>query len=158
AADAGPGDGARRAALVRVVGRLLPDTAQADVRQVAEAAERLGAARTDGEAESLLSEVRLRVQQANRRTAERQAEQARRKAEAEAAEQAAAERAYVLDAVTAAFADIGYEVETGFETLTAQDGTVILTRDGWPDHAVKLKIDEPKTPVSGSFNPSEFTP
>ena len=134
-----------RATLVRVVGRLLPDTAEADVRHVAEAAERLGTARTDDEAESLLSEVRLRVQQANRRTAERQAEQARRRAEAEAAEQAAAERAYVMDAVTTAFADIGYEVEQGFETLTAQDGTVILTRDGWPDHAVKLKLDEPET-------------
>lgn len=134
-----------RATLVRVVGRLLPDTAEADVRHVAEAAERLGTARTDDEAESLLSEVRLRVQQANRWTAERQAEQARRRAEAEAAEQAAAERAYVMDAVTTAFADIGYEVEQGFETLTAQDGTVILTRDGWPDHAVKLKLDEPET-------------
>jgi hypothetical protein len=135
----------RRAALARVVGRLLPDTAEADVRHVAAAAERLGTARTEAEAESLLSEVRLRVQQANRRTAERQAEQARRTAEADAAEQAAAERAYVLDAVTTAFGDIGYEVEAGFETLTASDGTVILTRDGWPDHAVKLKIDEPKT-------------
>ncbi len=145
ASGGGAGDAGRRAALGRVVGRLLPDTADEDVRHVAEAAERLGGARTDGEAEGLLSEVRLRVQRANRRTAERQAAQARAKAEREAAEQARAERAYVLDAVRGAFGELGYEVEEGFETLTAQDGTVLLTRDGWPEHAVKLRVDEPNT-------------
>ena len=150
AAEAAQPDGGvrqeqRQLALTRVLARLLPDTEPADVRHVSEAAARLGAARPDGEAESLLSEVRLRVQQANRRTAERRAVQAREEAEKEAAEQAQAERDYVLQAVSTAFDDLGYEVEEGFETLTAQDGTVILTRDGWPDHAVKLRIDEPNT-------------
>lgn len=57
------------------------------------------------------------------------------------AAQERAEQRYVVDAITAAFGDMGYEVSEGFETLTARDGDVVLTRGDWPQHAVKLKVD-----------------
>jgi hypothetical protein len=66
----------------------------------------------------------------------------RRAAEREAAEQAEAERRYVLDSITAAFEGMGYEVDTGFETLTADDGTLVLTKGSWPDHSVKMRLDD----------------
>jgi hypothetical protein len=128
--------------LVRVLSRLAADTADADRRHVAEAAERVGSARGAAEAEGLLSEVRLRVQAANARTAERKALAERERATREAARQAEAERAYLLDAVTSAFGELGYEVDEGFETLTARDGEVILSKDAWPDHAIRMRVDD----------------
>jgi hypothetical protein len=122
--------------------RLAPDTTEADRRYVAEAAERVRAAATDGEAEGLLTEVRLRVQAANLHTAERHAEAAAVRARREAAERMATEREYLLNAVTEAFEELGYEVDEGFETLTAKEGALVLARDGWPDHAVKVLVDD----------------
>ncbi|HEY7482859.1 MAG TPA: response regulator receiver protein [Streptosporangiaceae bacterium] len=149
--ETAPASGADIAeALTRVVARLPPDTAEADHRSVAEAAERVARAATPNEAEGLLTEVRLRVQRANENTERRRAEAARAAAEQEAREQAEAERQYVLDAVTTAFADMGYEVDTGFETLTARDGEVLLTRGEWPQHAVKLKVDDASRASGGA--------
>lgn len=135
----------RAATLVRVLGRLAPDTSPADREFVAEAAGRLAHAGTDAEAEALLTEVRLRVRQANERTAARRAEQRRQAALRDAAAQAEAERRYVQDAVTAAFEELGYEVDTGFETLTARDGEVVLSRGAWPDHRVRMRVEDDRT-------------
>jgi hypothetical protein len=51
------------------------------------------------------------------------------------------QRRYVASAISAAFADLGYEVSEGFETLTAADGEAVLTRGDWPQHAVKVRVD-----------------
>lgn len=128
--------------LERVLARLLPDATDDDRRTVAEAARLIAEAPSEAEAEGILTEVRLRIQDANRRTEEHRAAERRRAAEREAAEQAEAERRYVLDSVTSAFEEMGYEVQTGFETLTAKDGAVVLTKGAWPDHSVKMRIDE----------------
>ncbi|HEU5157961.1 MAG TPA: response regulator receiver protein [Streptosporangiaceae bacterium] len=128
--------------LRRVLSRLPPDTADADYQHVAEAAERVARAATPSAAEGLLTEVRLRVQRAAENARLRRAELARLAAEREAREQEEAEQRYVLDAITAAFTDMGYEVDAGFETLTAHDGEVLLTRDEWPQHAVKMRLDD----------------
>ncbi|GAA0569880.1 response regulator receiver protein [Actinomadura livida] len=135
------GDDVRRN-LERIMARLLPDAAEEERRAVAEAAGLLAGTGTAEEAEDVLQEVRLRIQDANRRVEERRAEERRRAAERDAAEQAAAERRYVLDSITAAFEDMGYEVQAGFETLTADDGTLTLTKGAWPDHSVKMKVDD----------------
>lgn len=128
--------------LERVVGRLLPDVSAEDRRRVAEAAALLPDASGEAEAEAVLTEVRLRVQAANARTRERREEERRRAAAREAAEQAEAERRYVLESVTAAFEELGYEVQTGFETLTAADGEVVLTRGSWAEHRVRMRVDD----------------
>jgi hypothetical protein len=52
-----------------------------------------------------------------------------------------AERQYVMDAISAAFGEMGYEVGEGFETLTARDGAMVLSRGDWPRHAVRLRVD-----------------
>ncbi|HEY8482398.1 MAG TPA: response regulator receiver protein [Spirillospora sp.] len=131
-----------RAHLERIMARLLPDAAEEDRRTVAEAAGLLAGTATSQEAEDVLQEVRLRIQEANRRTEERRERERRRAAERDAAEQAEAERRYVLNSITAAFEDLGYEVHTGFETLTAADGTLTLTKGAWPDHSVRMRIDD----------------
>lgn len=51
----------------RVLSRLLPDTTDDDRRAVTEAAEQAGTAPTQAEAESRLTEVRIRIQEANER-------------------------------------------------------------------------------------------
>ncbi|MEU5880309.1 response regulator receiver protein [Spirillospora sp. NPDC047279] len=127
--------------LERVLTRLLPDASEEDRRAVAEAA-RLLADVEGTDAEGVLTEVRLRVRDANRRTEEQRAEERRRAAERDAAEQAEAERRYVLESVTSAFEEMGYEVQAGFETLTAKDGTFVLTKGGWPDHSVRMRVDD----------------
>ncbi|QXJ24468.1 response regulator receiver protein [Actinomadura graeca] len=131
-----------RTTLERVMTRLLPDTGDEERRAVAEAARLLAGAGTADEAETVLQEVRLRIQAANRRTEEHREAGRRRAAERDAAEQAEAERRYVLDSITTAFEDMGYEVHSGFETLTADDGALVLTRGGWPDHSVKMRVDD----------------
>ncbi|SNS60843.1 hypothetical protein SAMN05443665_1006190 [Actinomadura meyerae] len=128
--------------LERIMARLLPDAADAERRAVAEAAALLAGAGTAEEAEGVLQEVRLRIQAANRRTEELRAEERRLAAERDAAAQAEAERRYVLDSITAAFEDMGYEVHAGFETLTAEDGTVTLTKGAWPDHSVRMRVED----------------
>lgn len=132
----------RAAALVRVLARMPADTAAADRQHVAQAAARVADATTASEAEGLLTEVRLRVQQASARTQAHRDEARRRAEELEAAEQAEAERLFILDRITGAFGELGYEVDTGFETLTARDGAVVLSRDGWPDHAVRMRVED----------------
>ena len=127
--------------LERIMARLLPDVAEAERRDVAEAAGLLAGIGTAAEAEGVLQEVRLRIQAANRRTEEHRERERRRAAELDAAEQAEAERRYVLDSITSAFEDMGYEVQAGFETLTAEDGTMTLTKGGWPDHSVRMRVD-----------------
>ncbi|WP_018655774.1 hypothetical protein [Actinomadura flavalba] len=130
------------AALERVLTRLLPDASDADRRAVAQAAGLLANAAAPADAETALTEVRLRVQDANARTRDRRAAERRRAAEADAAEQAEAERRYVLDTVTTAFEDLGYDVRSGFETVTADDGSLLLTRGDWPDHSVKMRVED----------------
>ncbi|WP_329094780.1 response regulator receiver protein [Actinomadura citrea] len=137
-----PRAGDLREHLERIMVRLLPDAGEAERRAVAEAAGLLAGVATPADAEGVLQEVRLRIQEANRRTRERRDEERRRAAERDAAEQAEAERRYVLDSVTAAFEDMGYEVQAGFETLTAEDGTVTLTKGAWPDHSVRMRVDD----------------
>jgi hypothetical protein len=62
--------------MARVLTRLLPDTTDDDRRAVTEAAEQAAAATTQGEAESRLTEVRLRIQQANERARRRRDDRA----------------------------------------------------------------------------------
>src|SRR5512139_2584568 len=89
-----PGDEAGRRrrerveSLARVLSRLPADTAEPDVRHVADAARRLADAATGSAAEAALSEVRLRVQEAARRAARRREELRGLAAEAEAQAQA----------------------------------------------------------------------
>ncbi|MGI5167397.1 response regulator receiver protein [Spirillospora sp. CA-253888] len=130
------------AALERVLARLLPDTPEAERRAVADAARLLADAATADDAESALTEVRLRIQDANRRTEQAREAARRRAVEQEAAEQAEAERRYVLDSITTAFEDLGYEVSAGFETMTAADGTLLLSKGDWPDHSVRMRVDD----------------
>jgi hypothetical protein len=71
--SAGPGEDrpvtaqppALAATIARVLARLLPDTTDDDRRAVTEAAEEAASAATHAEAESRLTEVRIRIQQAN---------------------------------------------------------------------------------------------
>lgn len=165
--------------LTRVLTRLLPDTADEDLRSVTEAAEQVVAAPTLSEAEGRLTEVRIRVQEANERTRARRADRTaaarflrelaghppaeplraalREVAEADRpfdeelraeavrlAEEVRrqSEHGYVLDALRTAFGELGYEVGEGFETLTAHDGEAVLTRGDWPQHAVKVRVDD----------------
>jgi hypothetical protein len=65
APEASPPPSALATTMARVLARLLPDTTDDDRRRVTEAAELAAAATTQGEAESRLTEVRLRIQQAN---------------------------------------------------------------------------------------------
>ncbi|WP_242900988.1 response regulator receiver protein [Actinomadura terrae] len=128
--------------LERIMARLLPDAAAEERRAVADAARLLAGAGTAEEAEAVLQEVRLRIGDANRRTEEHRERERRRAAERDAAEQAEAERRYVLDSITTAFEDLGYEVRPGFETLTARGGALVLTKGGWPDHSVKMRVED----------------
>ncbi len=73
ARPAQPAPPALAATIARVLARLLPDTTDDDLKAVTEAAEAATNATTDAEAESLLTEVRIRIQEAN--------EQARRRRE-----------------------------------------------------------------------------
>src|SRR5260370_4674522 len=77
----------RAAALVRVLARMPADTAAADRLHVAQAAARVAAATTASEAEGLLTEVRLRVQQASARTPAHRDQARRPAAGAEAGDQ-----------------------------------------------------------------------
>lgn len=173
----------------RVLARLLPDATEHDRTRVTEAARQVATAATAGESEGRLTELRLRVQQANATALERRRDAAAaarfvreldavaaldtafaedgematvRAALADVVErvrpfteelrtsavrlleaaQKRAERAYVVDAIAAAFGDMGYEVSEGFETVTVRDGDVVLTRGDWPRHAVKVRVDE----------------
>lgn len=166
-------------ALARILARLLPDASDGDLRSVSEAAARVVAASTLSEAESLLTEVRIRLQAANDRTRERRdgrsaaarflreleshpgAEGVRSRL-ADVADAGAPfdeslraeamrlvrelqerdEQRYVTAALREAFGDLGYELTEGFETLTARAGEAVLTRGDWPQHAVKVRIDD----------------
>ncbi|MGH3380062.1 MAG: response regulator receiver protein [Actinoallomurus sp.] len=64
------------ATMARVLARLLPDTTDDDRRAVIEAAEQAAAAATQGEAESRLTEVRIRIQEANERARRRRDDRA----------------------------------------------------------------------------------
>jgi hypothetical protein len=167
------------ATMTRVLARLLPDTTDEDRRAVTEAAEQVAAASTRSEAESRLTEVRIRIQQANERSRRRRDDRAAaarflRELEthsgaadvrarlgdvtrdarpfdeglrAEAVRlvedaQRRAEHHYVAATLRAAFEELGYEVDEGFETLTAEEGEAVLTRGDWAQHAVKVRVDD----------------
>ncbi|MEO3782447.1 response regulator receiver protein [Actinocorallia sp. B10E7] len=128
--------------LSRVLSRLLPDTSEADRRRVQEAAVRVAQATTDAEAEAMLSEVRLRVQEAGKNV---KAERERLKAwalEQDRLAQAEAERQYILATVTKTFEELGYQVDTGFSTFVPVEGSLLLTRSEWPDQAVRMQLDD----------------
>lgn len=169
------------ATLTRVLSRLVPDAAQADVLDVRAAAARVTEAATAASAQSRLTDVRIRVQRANTRarTAREDAVRAARclrlltgyqapgadavragltdvvagrrrldeSLEAEATRLTAAaqterERRYLGAALSSALSGLGYQIGEGFETLTARDGEVFMTRGDWPAHAVKLKLGD----------------
>lgn len=128
--------------LARVLSRLPADTSDADRRHVREAAERVAAAATDAEAEAMLTEVRLRVQQASENA---RAERERLKAwalEQDRLAQAEAERQYILSTITRTFEELGYQVDTGFSTFVPVEGSLLLTRSEWPDQAVRMQLDD----------------
>jgi hypothetical protein len=153
----------------------------ADAEAVRAAAARVAGAATAAEAQSRLTDVRVRVQEASTRAAavreaaltaarclrglngyqapgvpevraalagvvagSRRLDEAlhTRAADLVAAAQAERERRYVAATLRSALAGLGYEVGEGFETLTARDGEVFITRGDWPAHAVKLKLGE----------------
>ncbi|WP_224273808.1 hypothetical protein [Streptomyces sp. LS1784] len=66
----------------------------------------------------------------------------RRVAGCRAAAEAEAEQRYVVNTVTDALTDLGYQVSQGFETLTVTDGALRLSRSEWPEHAVNLVVDQ----------------
>lgn len=45
------------------------------------------------------------------------------------------------DELLDALSDLGYEVSEGFETVTARNGAVRLSRPDWPEHAVAVRLD-----------------
>lgn len=128
-------------ALERVLNRLLPDASDQDRRDVVEAARLLAGSGTAADAETVLTEVRLRVQKANENARARREEARAEQAGLDAREQAEAERRYVLSEVTRAFEDLGYEVQQNFETVTAGDGSLVLSKGDWPDHSVRMRLD-----------------
>ena len=179
AVPAPPAAGTLATTMARVLARLLPDTTEEDRRRVTEAAEQAAAATTQDEAESRLTEVRIRIQEANehaRRRRDDRAAAARFARElashpaagavrarladiadgtavfdedlrAEAVRlvgdlQREAEHRYVTDALREAFEGLGYEVDEGFETLTADSGEAVLTRGDWSQHAIKVRVDD----------------
>ncbi|WP_441249533.1 hypothetical protein [Kitasatospora sp. McL0602] len=66
----------------------------------------------------------------------------RRVSGCQAAVEAEAEQRYVVNTVTDALTDLGYEVGQGFETLTVSNGALRLSRSEWPEHAVNLVVDQ----------------
>ncbi|MCP2336654.1 response regulator receiver protein [Actinomadura rupiterrae] len=128
-------------ALGRVLARLLPDATEDERRDVVEAAKLLSGTGTAQDAETVLTEVRLRVQSANENARVRREELKQARARQDAREQAEAERQYVLSEVTRAFEDLGYEVQQSFETVTADNGSLVLSKGDWPDHSVRMRLD-----------------
>ena len=165
--------------LIRLLARLAPDVTAGDEQAVTEAAEQAASAPTPSEAEGRLTEVRIRVQEANERARVRRDGRAaalrftRELASHPSAEavrlrlgevadgtrpfddtlraeavrlvaetQKQAEQRYVATVLREAFGELGYEIGEGFETLTAQDGEAVLTRGDWPQHAVKVRVDD----------------
>jgi hypothetical protein len=133
--------------MARVLARLLPDTTEEDRRRVTEAAEQAAAATTQGEAESRLTEVRIRIQEANEHDIADGTAVFDEDLRAEAVRlvgdlQREAEHRYVTDALREAFEGLGYEVDEGFETLTADSGEAVLTRGDWSQHAIKVRVDD----------------
>jgi hypothetical protein len=66
-------------------------------------------------------------------------------AEADAAvsrAQAERESRYLAATLAAALDGLGYQLGEEFETLTARDSDVLITRGDWPAHAVKVKLGE----------------
>ncbi|MGH3913835.1 MAG: hypothetical protein ACRDTC_10565 [Pseudonocardiaceae bacterium] len=55
---------------------------------------------------------------------------------------AARENAYVRDCLTRALERLGYEVEPGFDTFTAQGARLRLVRDQWQEHAVSVVLND----------------
>lgn len=60
-----------------------------------------------------------------------------------ACEQVRAERenSYVRDALTRGLEQLGYDVDQGFDTFTAQGARLRLSRGQWPEHAVSVVVD-----------------
>ena len=54
---------------------------------------------------------------------------------------ARANRRYAQQAVVSELTALGYEVSSGFETLTAEDGVVRLSRPEWNEHEVAMRFD-----------------
>lgn len=48
---------------------------------------------------------------------------------------------YLADTLTATLTELGYQVGAGFQTLTVDEDVVQVTRDGWPDHSVRMVVD-----------------
>ncbi|GIH23465.1 hypothetical protein Aph01nite_17750 [Acrocarpospora phusangensis] len=169
-----------RTTLTRVLDRLAPDTVEDDRALVRLAAAEVVAAADAATADSRLTDVRIRVRQANERARERRDaavhaarclqliahhddpgadrlraalndvvagrlpldDTLRATADRMAADaQAAAARRYVAHSIDQVLSGLGYQVDGGFETLTAESGEVYLTRGDWSEHAVKVRVD-----------------
>ncbi len=167
-------------AVARIVGRLSVDASPADRAAVLAAAAQVSARRPDVDHDTLLEELRLRVQRAEERARARRADALRAATMLQAltdetdpdlvtvraalsevvagrrgfdralgahAERAAArvrvrlERDYVRRSVTGTLAELGYEVDEGFATVTGNPERMRLVRADWDGHAVQVVVD-----------------
>jgi hypothetical protein len=166
--------------VTRILGRLAPDATDADRADVLAAAAQVAVPRPDVDHDTLLDELRLRVQRATERARARRADAiaaatmlqaipvgstdpelvglradlasvvaARRALDAElrtrathAAERvrAALERDYVRASVADTLAGLGYEVESGFATVTGNPDRMRVVRPEWKGHAVQVVV------------------
>lgn len=69
-------------------------------------------------------------------------DRARATARAQAdAEKREADRAHVVTALDESLRELGYDVQAGFETALAADGSALARRAGWTGHAVRVLLD-----------------
>jgi len=167
-------------AVARIVGRLSVDASPADRAAVLAAAAQITARRPDVDHDTLLDELRLRVQRADERARARRADALRAatmlqvltddtdpdlatvraalaevvagrrgfdRALREHAERAAErvrvrlERDYVRRSVSGTLAELGYQVDEGFATVTGNPDRMRLVRADWDGHAVQVVVD-----------------
>jgi hypothetical protein len=55
-----------------------------------------------------------------------------------------ADRRYVRDSVTDSLAELGYQVDEGFQTAVVKDGVLQVTHGEWNAHGVRMFLDEQK--------------
>jgi hypothetical protein len=97
-------------------------------------------AQADGSAEPLRAALRDVVAGRRELTADL-SEQAER---ITAAVQHDADRQYLRQSVTEALAELGYDVEEGFQTAVPQNGRLQIRRSEWSAHGVRMILDESK--------------
>lgn len=69
-------------------------------------------------------------------------DRARRAVQARAdAAKRAADRVHVANALEESLRELGYDIQAGFETSLASDGSALARRAGWTEHAVRVLLD-----------------